>query len=1046
MRPVHRCLLALVPLGIMTSVAVLCGPAADANVVIDHDLDVATSQTLSDETYEVHGNVTVRPGATLTLARASLVIVGEGNGTHLLDVREGGRLLADNSTIRGLPHTIGVHLGDGCTLVTTTVEHVEAANASRGLWLRGGAVVLDRVTVRDCPNNTGILVGCNLTATSCVFTNLGTRWMQLVPTGWRVDVVLHGCVFEGVGQQPSGATGLHIAWSSAPAQAAAVTVDGCTFKGVPVGMLAQLNSSAVLLDCTGVELDRCPRGLAVEGNRARVTIEGCQATERVGLVGVRVHVVESLYEPLALVLGNTTVEGYERGIWVLGPSSGFGPTLSGLQVSGCDAGVSVQGCPVVVVDSRVLDCTYCFEVQQRGRIEVHRTEHEHRSGYITPGQEGAIVAYSVVNVTSCAWRDAHPLVSGTLFLYGDDGIELERLDLGALAPVEVVAWSKSRWYNLGRLYVVPAYIKDGARFEAANFSIYNTSGQRVEVVDNRTPVLSRVSPQSGVWQNASRIDVTGNLVELGTGLESFTAALDDGTPVPVEVGPDGNWSVAFGPLEDGRHNVTLRAADRALNVAGVRIENVTVDTVLPTCGLPSTVMWNTSLVTFLLWTEPKCDIVFADHLTMSGENGLASVLAYFEDGHHVEFVNLTDRAGNSNSLRYEFDVDTTPPSISVDPPDGALLDSTVVFLRVTLTGGVHELYVDGSRVLPRSEPLVGPWTSTYRAREGDNVLEFRAVDLAGNEANWTVRWVVDSLPPLLTLIEPLEGRFFTVADTVTLRGEVTDAHLAAVILNKRSLDIHDGSFASLLHISDGENVFTVEALDAVGHSTVRTITILRDTTLPTCNVTLDIPYGRLLSVGGALLATHEGLRVTFHPSEWVRISAHGGYGQANGTGPIVFELTLDEGPNEFTFAVVDEAGNVGAAHTVRVTLDTTPPKVRVQEPANLTRTQAGSVRLMGRVEPGANLTVNGADVPLAGDGSFSIKVDLALGVNKFSFVASDAVGLTGTAEWELIRDARQEQGTGHAGAVALLGAVVAVLAVVAVYLYLHRHRRGIPKG
>ncbi len=1027
-----------VAVGLIAAATLLSADSADATVVYDHDLDIPSSWTLSDDTFEVHGNVTVRSGATLTVARATIVIVGEANGTHRLEVEPGGRLLADNSTIRGSPHTIGVHLGDGSRLVTTTVEHIEAANASRGLWLREGDVALDRVTVRDCPNNTGVLVQCNLTATSCTFSNLGTGWMQLAPTLWRVDVRLDNCLYEAVGPQPSGTTGLQVNWSRSATQSANVTVVSCTFWGLSVGMLAQLNSSSVALACTDTTVDRCARGLIVEGNRARVTVDACQAVGRSGVVGVRVHVVESLYEPLALQLGHLTVQGYERGVWVLGPSSGFEPTLTSLQISECTAGVSVQGCPVTVVDSRVLDCTYCFEVQQRGRIEVHRTEHEHRSGYVTPGQEGAIVVYTAVNVTSCAWKDAYPLTSGTLALYGDDAIELEELDLGALAPVEVVAWSKSRWYNLGRLYVVPTYFKDGERFEAANFSIYNTSGQHVEIVDNRTPSLSRVSPASGVWLNASRIDVSGNVVELGTGLESLTVALGDGAQVPVTAGPDGNWTVVFAPLGDGRYNVTVLATDRALNVARVRIENVSIDTVAPTVLLPSQFLWNTSLVQFSIWTEPKCEVVFADHETRSGETGLAAVFSYFDDGHHVVHINVTDRAGNNCSVGYEFEVDTTPPSIAVDPPDGALLNSTVVFLQVTLMGDVHEMYLDGSKVLPHTEPIAGPWTSVLQAREGENVISLKVVDLAGNEADYTVRWVVDSRPPLLTIIEPLQERFFTVADTVTLRGETTDPHLANVTLNGTLLDILDGSFVSLLYIHDGENVFTVVATDLLGHSTARTLTILRDTTLPSCDVTLDVPHGRLIPVGDALLATHPGLRVTFIPSEWVRITVHGGYGQANGSGPIVFELTLDEGPNEYTFAVVDEAGNVGAARTVRVTLDTTAPRVRVLEPANLTRTQAASVRLKGQVEPGANLTMDGVEVPLAGDGSFSVTVDLAIGVNRFAFVATDAVGLRGTAEWEVIRDAKSEEEAGGVGVALLLGAVAVLLVVGALYLYRRR--------
>ena len=1032
MRPSWQrmCLVAMAMVAVIAGFALLsqCG---EASVVIDHDLDVTTSQTLAGDTYEVHGNVTVRPGATLTLTRCSLVVVGTGNGTHLVDVSDGAALVTDNATIRGAPHTIGVHLPGGCSLTTTVVEHIEAANASRGLWLRGGDTWMDRVTVRDCPNNTAVLVMSNLTARDCAFSALGTRGVQLGTTDWPIAVRLGGCSFAGGAEPMAGAIGLHIAWNTSAAQRGTVTVTGCVFTGLPVGLHAQPNSTDVRLVLGSLWFLNCMEGLVVSGNRADVTVADCAVEAIASDVGIGLYVPYSAYPPMELAAFNLSASGCERGIYVRGPAVDFYPRLPRLDVRDCTYGVAVQGCAVEVVDSTVLDCDYCFEAEWHGHIDVRRTDHEHMSARVATGEEGAIVAYSTLNVTYCGWRNAGPIASGTVYIFGEDGQELERLDSAALAPVEVVAWAKSRWNLIGRLRVVPAHFAQGVRFEAANFSVYNTSAQRVEIIDNRTPGLTDVVLNDHEWGyiNTSTLKASGRVVELGTGLSGLVASLEGVEDRAVAVAPDGNWSVSFGPLADGEYNLSLAATDLSGNVGGPPPMRIAIDTVIPTIALAPSwhELWNLSFVVVEGWTDASGEVRFGAQVRPV--YGLIQIGDEFPDGEHIEPLTVEDWAGNTAHMMVRFTVDTVPPSVVITAPADGSWSGTGLVTVVGLADVGASLWVNGEDV-PRAPGEQG-FSHAVSLGEGDITVVARVVDAANNSAEAAVLVRVDLTAPVLTILEPASDRVVTVEDTVVLKAEVDDANLASVQLDGLEVAVLDGFLARTLPVADGTNVFRLVAADLAGNRAERTITVLRDITPPTAQHSIECAGGRLVRAGEETVATAPRLDLTITPSEWVRATINGALGLAEGGGPLVFGLALDEGPNVFTVLIEDEAGLKGASIVVRVTLDTTAPAITVAEPLDGARVGATTARVVGSVEPGSALEVMGRAVTVAGDGSFNVQLPLARGENLIIVHATDRVGLESYVNLTVTRVEEEEDSPGPGAAAAILSLVATACALPA---------------
>lgn len=1021
-------------------VSLLISTGGEAKVVIDHDLDVTTSQTLADDIFEVHGNVTVRSGATLTLSNCVLAIVGTGNGTRILNVTEGGTLVADSSAITGGADSIGVHIWGGCILRDTRVSNIETANASRGLWFHGGNPSLTDVKVSDCPNNTAVLVEGNLTARGCTFTDLGTTAVRVGVTPWPLVIELSECTFDGGSRPMPGATGLHIDWNASAAQWARVKVEGCNFTGLSVGLLAQPNSTEGELDLAGLKFSDCQEGLIVSGNRARVKVHDCEVEGQSIDIGIGLFVPYSAYDPMVLNASNLTVTGCERGVYVRGPSVGFSPRLWRIYIYECTYGLAVQGCTVEVDNSSIYWCDFCFEVEQRGHIDVRATNHEHMSAWIASGEEGAIVVYELVDVISCRWKNAGPISSGTLYLYGEDALELERLDLAALRPVEVVAWAKSRWNLIGRRYVIPTYFVDDVRFEAANFSIYDGWQQRVEILDNRTPELRDVRLNAHMdstpdkYINTSTIRVYGHLVEEGTGFDRLEASLEGVVDKVVYVAPDGNWSESFGPLLDGMYNITFTVRDLAGNIGLVRLSRIVVDTVLPdiTLGPSWHRLWNTSFVIAEGWTNEHAVVRFGtQQLGVSLMGGNEAVLFrlgdVFTDGEHAEALTVEDLAGNTNSIMLYFTVDTVPPSVAITSPAGGSWSSSGTVTIVGIAEEDTSLWVQGEAVTRRLGEQA--FSRTVQLGEGDVTVVARVMDAAGNQAEASVLVRVDTTPPSLTIVEPVGGRVVTVEDTVTLKAEVSDAHLASVQLDGLEVPVLDGYLARTLQIVDGRNEFHVVAVDLAGNLVERAIIVLRDITPPTTQFGVECVGGRLVQSGEVTLATAPALNITVTPSEWVRAALRGGLGMAEGDGPLVFALALEEGPNEFLVLVEDEAGNKGASIVVRVTLDTTAPAIHVVEPSNGTRVEGTTVRVLGSVEPGSVLEVMGRTVIVAGDGSFNVQVPLAKGVNDILVRVVDRVGLESSLNLTLTRVEAEGDSPGPGAVAAALSFAAAATAL-----------------
>ncbi|HLB67351.1 MAG TPA: S8 family serine peptidase [Thermoplasmata archaeon] len=187
------------------------------------------------------------------------------------------------------------------------------------------------------------------------------------------------------------------------------------------------------------------------------------------------------------------------------------------------------------------------------------------------------------------------------------------------------------------------------------------------------------------------------------------------------------------------------------------------------------------------------------------------------------------------------------------------------------------------------------------------------------------------------------------------------------------------------------------------------------------------------------------------------------------SGLFSLSLTLSEGPHSLAVVATDIGGNT-ATVTVEITVDTTPPAITLATPTSGSTVNVASVRVSGVTEPGVTLRVNGIEVAVATDGSFSLLLALATGSNTITATATDAAGNPGSATATVtfadpvpgleqdLEDTRDDLGTTE-GALQTardslaslqtlvyvwvgLVAVVGAIAVVSLVMFLRERRKG----
>lgn len=122
----------------------------------------------------------------------------------------------------------------------------------------------------------------------------------------------------------------------------------------------------------------------------------------------------------------------------------------------------------------------------------------------------------------------------------------------------------------------------------------------------------------------------------------------------------------------------------------------------------------------------------------------------------------------------------------------------------------------------------GTFEKEVRLAEGENSFTARTKDQADNESqnSTTLTIFFDSTPPEIEITQPQEGQLFGGRDqqTIIIQGGTNEE--ARVMINGRlATELSDNKFQLQTQLTEGENSFTVTAVDQAGNSTEKIIKV-----------------------------------------------------------------------------------------------------------------------------------------------------------------------------------------------------------------------------
>ncbi|MDD9944462.1 MAG: Ig-like domain-containing protein [Myxococcales bacterium] len=346
------------------------------------------------------------------------------------------------------------------------------------------------------------------------------------------------------------------------------------------------------------------------------------------------------------------------------------------------------------------------------------------------------------------------------------------------------------------------------------------------------PAITITEPPNLSVFNASPITVTGErikVVETVT-VNGVAATLDGQT-----------WSAAI-PLVEGANAVLAVGRDKKGNEGTAGIQ-VVLDTTPPTIAIMSPDEGET-----VAGAQPTIEIAYADDngvetaslvLNANGSE-LAVTCAVMETaatctpaaplalGPVLLVASIDDVAGNRASTQVSFTVPPAKPPLTLsitEPAEGAVVGTAVITVR----GEVND---------PTADVLVGDVFATVvgttfeavavEITEGPNTLVARARNAARQEARATRTVVLDTVPPILSILSPAD-RSILVDPEVAITGYVSDATPLTATIDGAPAAVSESELSGTKTLGDGENVISVTARDAAGNTTTEQLTLHLDT-------------------------------------------------------------------------------------------------------------------------------------------------------------------------------------------------------------------------
>lgn len=272
--------------------------------------------------------------------------------------------------------------------------------------------------------------------------------------------------------------------------------------------------------------------------------------------------------------------------------------------------------------------------------------------------------------------------------------------------------------------------------------------------------------------------------------------------------------------------------------------------------------------------------------------------------------------------------DVTPPSFTITLSRQIIKAGQVVTMTITASESLLEIpnvSVTQAGRIPEElslEYVSGlTWKTTYRAvsgYDGTATVNVSARDSAKNLGTGSCTFIVDSVPPAVTMDSPTSDRIMTKEEKVFVAGRTEPG--ISVKLNDEDLVVSTtGEFSTYVSLAEGENPIRIVAVDGAGNETTITRVVIRDTTAP---------FIRIRSPQDGALINQKQVDVSGITEVEAYVTVNEGPASVGADGSFTASIPLIEGENMIEIISVDKAGNRGEER-IRVISDTTIAKPKI---------------------------------------------------------------------------------------------------------------------
>ena len=512
-------------------------------------------------------------------------------------------------------------------------------------------------------------------------------------------------------------------------------------------------------------------------------------------------------------------------------------------------------------------------------------------------------------------------------------------------------------------------------YDCAGYGLQNTYTM---YWDRDPPVASVTAPAANAWVKTPTLAVSGTVTDDAPGTRTVTV---NGVNATVT---NGTWSVNV-PLTagDGAKTLTIVAKDSYQHSA-TTTANVNLDTIAPVIAGTVVPAPESSG-----WSLPSAQVVFSCTDGGSGIDTCSSPATFTANGIQSVTGIATDKAGNQATKPVTVKIDGAAPSLTIASHPAAVKQTPY-----TITGTVSDAHsgILDVRCGTVAATISGSsFTCGAPLASGGNIVTVTTVDRVGNESSQSTDVRLDQRAPVLSVNDPADGAVVNMAE-VTVKGAASDDDtLAAVRVNGVATTIADGAFSKTISLTSGNNTISIEAEDAAGNITARSINVNRFI-VPTVAITSPADLAILRTTTATISGTVSDPAATVTVNG-VTAAVSGNTFTANG-------VALAQGRTVISANAVSPNGGT-ATTSINLYRDSIPPRLEVYAPEDGATVYASPVSISGMVDDivvgtinaeQMHVTVNGANAEVANRAFLMRNVALSAGPNTLTITAVDAGG------------------------------------------------------